>query len=305
VPLPRSAVAAALALSTAGVAAGFALGRATAPKGVDARDLVPVEGLPTESRPLPRDAGSVWRRFTSSSPEQGKESLLLTPRPGDLECTEDCPLALRVHGGATGGAERDKVMRSLDAALDDLLAAARPAAPEFARALEAVVADQRRRAGGAPSRDGLVPRVLLIGMPRAEYGARAFGVHLVAYAQHDPHFDLKDSGPPRGGMRLSLSRIESCPEGSEFCALVAGDVSVSSYVAGEPDPARGRGDGADAVATLRGPSLGHFRGFAGRSIGLFLAPDGGVSLYDADLMPRLLPANDALRRALAAVLRRA
>lgn len=293
----------ALAGFAAAFGAGFAVSRWTA---VEEEPAGPRDAAPMPMRlgdPLP-DAGSMFRaRFASVDASAGKEGLLLTPRSEDAECRDTCPLGVRVHGGEKGWKEALAVLGSLRTRLRTLIDASRAPYPEFSAALARFLTtyasvSAHREESGAP-----VPRMLFLAAPRPEFGPHEFGVAWAAYTHADPHFDAAFASHPVSGMRLSISRVDDRrdPDGDRF-TTTAGDVCVVDVVPGAADP---RPDGPGAkILTVRGPLPGHFKGAAGRAVGILVDRDGTFEAYGPDLAPHRLEASPDLRRAVLALIQR-
>lgn len=297
-------------LALAGFAVAFAAGFAVAREfgAGDDEAAAPRDASPMPTRlgdPLP-DAGSMFRaRFASVDASAGKEGLLLTPRKEDAECRDTCPLGVRVHGGEKGWKEELAVLGSLRTRLRALIDASRTPDPEFSAALSRFLSTYATVSAHREEPRAAVPRMLFLAAPRPEFGPHEFGVAWAAYTHADPHFDADAdvAARPASGMRLSVSRIDDRrdPDGDRF-TTTAGDVCVVDVAPGSPDP-RADGPGAE-VLVVRGPLPGHFKGAAGRAVGLLVERDGTIAAYGPDLVPRRLQAGADLRGALLALIER-
>ncbi len=275
----------------------------------------PLSGI--ELDPAFFDAGSLFRsRFAAAAPEEGVEAVLLTPGTKAGVCLDHCPMSLRVEDGAAGAKSLVAVLASLERPVTTLAEAA-AGQPQFADALRrAYGALAERAAAGAGPAQGVRPvRALFSHLPRTDVERGLHSVGLAVYDHEDPYFD-EGAAPPAAqaagapsGWRLSIARLERRQPGRAKADLVAGDVAVFLVVhdtAGAPGAADATpGPEAEALALARGPTGGHFEGLGGSQFGLLLQPDGTVLAYGPGAARKPLPLDRRLRRALAALLKRA
>lgn len=245
--------------------------------------------------------GSIFRnRLTSAvSPLEGFEAVVVSPRA--TECTESCPLSLRVIGGEQGTLYLEKIVTSLGPNLR-ALTRARGLSPESARWIETGAASLAARKD--PARmdppDGNPLRALFIAMPRPDVGSRAHSVGLALGDLPDPHFDAVDGeAGEHPGWLLFASRLEqrTGPEDERLWGAVA-FVHVASRASWRPIP-----DSSPELGLAFGALWGHFAALPREIQGVYLDPSGGLHLFGSDLVLHDVTDED-LRLALSALLRR-
>lgn len=305
--LSRTAyVAGAFALALTAYVAGR--GTASSPSGSQgpaAPAAEPVSGeVPAPPGASVADGGSFFHSRTASRRglPTAVDGALYTDR--EDECKEGCPVGMRVREGELGRAQSLTAVASVGATLDRLAEAATDVLPEFAATLRAVRASQQ---GWSGSEEERARRVLSVGMPRPDYGARAAMVVFAAYDHCDPVFDANRVGAcPEGGAHVLIARIERHPDDSPRFDVVTGIVEV------ETKPLEG--EGAEVIApvdarpvmNIPAPMYMHMgAGRRGEVHGLYLDAAGAVFRFGADRVPRPVPASPVLRQALVAALLRA
>jgi hypothetical protein len=262
------------------------------PAGRPAAPPVPVSGGSGGA-----EAGAVGR-WLEAEREVPLAARLFTPRAAAEECTEACPPALRVVGGAEG-------LRAAAAVLEGVAAAARRLAAEPALDREvgsALDSTLRAVAASAAARTGRTLRALLVRGVTDVPASASRGVGVCLSDLEDPWFDRRR--PRRGGgARVLVNRIEGdAREPGGAPRLLGGVVEFAGDGAGG-----GSGPQGDAaLARLRNPIGLHFRDEALPTVAIFLDLDG--SLYTHGYFGqgrRRLRESPALRRALEDVLRAA
>lgn len=305
--LSRAAyVAGALALALT----AYVAGRSTSSSPSGSRGPVAPPGEPVSGEvPAARgasiaDGGSFFHSRTASrrGVPTAVDGALYTDR--EDECKEGCPVGLRVREGDLGRVQSLTAVSSVGATLDRLAEAATDAVPAFAATLRAVRASQQAWSGSEEER---ARRVLSVGMPRPDYGARAAMVVFAAYDHCDPVFDANRAADcPAGGAHVLIARIERHPDDSPRFDVVTGMVEVETKpLAGEGAEVIAPAD-ARPVMNIPAPMYMHMgAGRRGEVHGLYLDAAGAVYRFGADRVPHPIEAPPGLREALVAVLLRA